>query len=132
MSRAQHSKQSLGAMLIVLGAVFLVDNLNLFPYDITHYLFKWQSIMIIIGVVMLATKPEKNTGIILVAIGAFFLLPEFELLEWISLRTWWPAILIVAGLLIIAMQQDKNGTKEKTAKQDSSGSIEDENRISIK
>ena len=113
MSRKQHSKQTLGAILIVLGSVFLLDNLDLFPYHFAHYIFKWQSLMIIIGTVLLATKPEKNTGIVMVAIGAFFLLPEFEIFRAINLRTWWPAVLIVVGLLFIAMHQESNNKEDK-------------------
>ncbi len=132
MSRKQHSKQTFGAVLIVLGSLFLLDNLDLFPYDLTHYIFKWQSIMIIIGMVILATKPEKNTGIVLVAIGVFFLLPEFEILRFVRLRTWWPALLIVVGLLFIAMHQESNNKEDKFMQNKKKDSAKKKSTIDLK
>ncbi len=132
MSRTQHSKQSLGAVLIVIGSIFLLDNLDLFPYDLARYLFKWQSIMIIIGMVILATKPEKNTGIVLVAIGVFFLLPEFEIFRFVSLRTWWPAVLIVVGLLFIAMHQESNNKEDKLMQNNKKDTAKKNSTIDLK
>jgi predicted membrane protein len=117
MSREQHSKQSFGAILIIIGSVFLIDNLDLFPFDLTHYIFKWQVILIIIGSVLLVNKPEKNTGLILLSIGIFFLLPELQIFQNIEMRTWWPIVLIGIGVLLIITHQEysrnKNNSKDK-------------------
>jgi len=121
MSREQHSKQSFGAILIIIGSVFLIDNLDLIPFDLTHYLFKWQVILIIIGSVLLVSKPEKNTGIILLCIGIFFLLPDLHIFENIEMRIWWPIVLIGVGVLLVA-------THQEYAKKKSGGSENKETR----
>ncbi len=111
MSREQHSKQSFGAILIIIGSVFLIDNLDLIPFNLTHYLFKWQIILIIIGSVLLVNKPEKNTGIILLTIGIIFLIPDLHIFRNIEMRTWWPVALIGVGVVLIISHQEYSKKK---------------------
>jgi hypothetical protein len=119
MSRAQHSKQSIGAVLILLGSFFLIDNLHVFPFSLTHYLFKWQVILIIIGSFLLATKPEKNSGIILLAIGALFLIPELRIFREIEMRTYWPIGLIAVGVFLLISYQNRSEDHKGGKEQDS-------------
>jgi predicted membrane protein len=128
MSREQHSKQSLGAILIIIGAVFLIDNLGLIPIDLSYYLFKWQVILIIIGSVILVTKPQKNSGIVLLCVGIFFLLPDLHIFENIEMRTWWPVALISVGVLLIVSHQEYVKKKNHSAGENETRNISPEKK----
>ena len=65
----------LGVVLIVVGAILILQRLNLIPWDIADLLISWQMILIAIGVFSLLGG-NRTGGIILIGIGGFFLLPE--------------------------------------------------------
>jgi len=95
------NRSAFGAVLIILGALFLLRNLDLIPFSILHYLFSWQGILIIIGSVLLASRPNKSSGLVLITIGIFFMFPHIWHIPGFQMRTWWPVILIVLGLVIM-------------------------------
>ncbi len=81
---------TIGIIIIVVGALLLLGNLDIIDYTIPSFLLSWKSILIIIGLILIANSGNKSTGIILIAIGFIAHLPEF-----------WPLILILLGLYII-------------------------------
>lgn len=85
-----------GILLIVLGSLFLLDNYNLFDFSIPSFVFKWQSILIILGAYLLLNN-SKDSGLILISIGLIGLFPNF-----------WPLLLVVLGLYIIFRQSKGN------------------------
>ena len=108
MAESQNSRIGLGIAFVFFGALFLVDNLGLIPFDLHRYIFNWKGILIIIGTILLATKPNKSSGLILIAIGAFFLIPDIFHLPYIRWNVFWPVILIVIGLVYIMRQRGHN------------------------
>jgi predicted membrane protein len=78
----------IGLMLIVFGALFLLDNYDIyyFPFEI----LSWQYFLIALGLLFLIISKNKTAGIVLVAIGLFNIIPEL-----------WPLIFVIIGLLII-------------------------------
>ena len=113
MSKSDNNKFGLGAILILIGVYFLMRNLDLLPSGFSQYLFSWQGIMIIIGTILLATKPDKATGLILITVGIFFLFPEIWYIPGFNMRTWWPVLLIVVGLLLLAGYQNRDRINSK-------------------
>jgi predicted membrane protein len=105
MSEIQSRRIGFGIALIIFGAFLLIDNLGLIPFNLRYYLFQWEGILIVIGIVMLISNPRKNTGWILIIIGVFFLLPDFVYMPWFRLRVFWPVILIAFGFLYIMRQR---------------------------
>ena len=89
----------LGGILILLGVLFLLDNYNVLSFTIPDYLFQWQVILIIIGLILLASK-NTSSGLTLVIIGLIFLFPDF-----------WPLLLIGLGIYFL-MNQDHQRSKE--------------------
>ncbi|WP_422359449.1 LiaI-LiaF-like domain-containing protein [Reichenbachiella sp.] len=97
----------LGIILIALGGLFLLDNLDLIPYEISYYLFNWKGIMIMIGALFLSSKENKTPGIILMAVGGFFIMSdvlsyEFDWHWYDTRKLFWPVLLIVIGLVILS------------------------------
>lgn len=92
---------SIGLFFILLGAALLVvtnDMLNL--GSIMAY-FTWQAIVIFLGVVLLINL-KFVTGILLIAIGTWFLLDDIYVIvpEFIRI-SYWPSVIILAGLIFI-------------------------------
>lgn len=94
-----------GIVLVIIGLVFLLDNLDVIPYYVPQYIFKWESILIIIGIGMLSTGRRAGVGFILV--GGFFLVPDLFYIPGFYPGDWWPVVLVAVGISIIL--KDRNG-----------------------
>jgi predicted membrane protein len=91
----------LGIVLMFLGLFLIADLADIIPWRLRDFLFTWQALLIFIGLVFLSNKENKGTGIILIVVGSFFLFPRMIHVPdyWHSL--FWPAILIIGGLVVI-------------------------------
>lgn len=92
------NKVILGIILLFIGALLLLDNLNLFDFPVR--ILSWQVIMIIIGTIMIVQR-RNPSGFIIVLIGLFFLTLHVFHISNFTRELFWPAILIMIGLLII-------------------------------
>lgn len=98
----------LGLILVLIGAFLVIDNFNFFPHAIRHIFFSWEMILIVLGVILLATKENKTTGLILVLIGGFFIIPDIFYVPFELRRLFWPAIFILVGLAILFRRSQHN------------------------
>jgi len=91
----------LGIVLMFLGLFLIADLADIVPWRMRDFLFTWQALLIFLGLVFLSNKENKGTGVILIVIGSFFLLPRVIDVPnyWRSL--FWPSILIIMGLVVI-------------------------------
>ena len=105
MSEIQTRRIGLGVALIIVGALFLLENMGLIHLDLRYYLFRWQGILIMIGTIILISDPRRPAGWILISIGGFFLIPEVLDLHWFRFRTYWPLLLIIFGFIYIIRQR---------------------------
>jgi predicted membrane protein len=83
-----HTRVIIGALLIIFGALFLLDNYDIFYFPID--IFDWQYFLIGLGLIFLLITRNKTAGTILLGIGLFNLYPQL-----------WPLIFVAIGLLII-------------------------------
>lgn len=92
----------LGAILIGIGALVLLDNLDLFSF---HFNLGdwWPVILIVLGVVHIIEErnPFDFSGMFLVLLGAVFLMAEMDVIGWGDVWQWWPAVLILLGVSIL-------------------------------
>ena len=97
----------LGIILIALGSLFFLDNLNFFWFDIRHAIFSWHTIFLIIGIVILINHKNSLAGYIFLIIGLFgtarHYIPFFFDFDFGDL---WPLILLVIGLWLILKRRD--------------------------
>ncbi len=91
----------IGALLVGAGLLLLVDHLNLLPFRVRSIIFTWQMLLVVLGLVFLTKRDGRLAGIILLSIGLFFLLPKLTIVPVSAGRLFWPALLIVVGMLII-------------------------------
>jgi predicted membrane protein len=91
-----------GLLIILIGIVFTLDNLNL--ADSREYLQYWPAGLIAIGAAKLwqVRKGHGSAvgGVLFIIVGAWMLLHTLDFIE-ASAFDFWPVLLIVAGSLIV-------------------------------
>ena len=99
----------LGIVLMFLGLFFIADLADIIPWRLRDFLFTWQALLILLGIIFISNKENKGTGIILIVIGSFFLLPRVIHVPnyWSSL--FWPAMLILLGVVVIFSSRRHGG-----------------------
>jgi hypothetical protein len=105
---ANHNRVYLGALIVLVGGVLLLDQLNMIL--IPDWLFNWPAILVLIGIYSGIKHNFSNLGwLVWVFIGVVFLaddaLPGVDVGDFA-----WPAGLILLGVLLIARKsfQRKN------------------------
>lgn len=95
-NRVNNSSVVFGIILIVLGGFFLLDNYGIMEFTIPHFVFQWQSLLMIIGALLIVSSRNRGAGIVLIVIGFLGYLPQF-----------WPILLILLGLFVILKQNNR-------------------------
>lgn len=92
----------LGLAVVTLGVLFLLDSAEVLDAD--RAIDRWWPLLIVAaGVFTLAERPPSVVrGMLLTGVGAVLLLFTTDLLEENAWDYVWPALLIVAGLVIVA------------------------------
>jgi predicted membrane protein len=91
----------LGVVLMFLGLFLIADLADIVPWKLRDFLFTWQALLIFIGLVFLSNKENKGTGVILIIVGSFFLLPRVIDVPYYWRSLFWPSLLILVGLVVI-------------------------------
>ena len=111
MSREQSKNLTLGVLLIIFGSLFLAKNLGVLPNEVFHYVFRWYSWLLMIGIIILVKHPGKPAGFILLGIGSIFLLKDLDIVPYFAVGQLWPIVLIGVGIYYIVRQQSKGVPK---------------------
>jgi predicted membrane protein len=110
----------LGIAAILLGFLFLAKNFGILNYEIRRYIFRWEVLLMFLGVVSFFGRGKRSGGIILFVIGAVFYLRDFFEYDFSFWQLFWPGILIFAGLMIIFRHRLDNNWGEKKSITDDS------------
>ena len=98
----QRSRIVFGAFIIVVGLFALLDNLHLFDsHRVQPY---WPLVFVALGALKLSRAQFGHSllvGMVLMIVGAAMTLQNLGLLHF-QLRDWWPVLLILAGVSVIA------------------------------
>lgn len=65
-----------------------------------HFVFSWQMVLIIVGLILMAGK--RSAGIVLIIIGSIFILPKIFLLPGLTFSFLFPVMLVAIGVAIVA------------------------------
>jgi predicted membrane protein len=90
-----------GLLVLGLGFVWLLHNFNIIGEQAWDVIFSWQMLLIAIGVVNVSNDSSRGIGWILIAIGGFFLVSDIYDLPTSFRHVFWPALLIIIGLVLI-------------------------------
>ncbi len=97
-----NNKVAVGVILILAGLFLILRNTGIFPNFINRVIFSWQMLLVVIGLVMTVNSGKKTAGIIVMAVGAFFMIPLLFGQTIHMYNLFWPAIFIIAGVLFIS------------------------------
>ena len=93
-------------ILVAIGLLLLEFNMDLLPHIWKRFFFSWPMALLVLGIGQLF-KPKFIGGVILSLTGIFFLFskaaniyPDIELYEQF-ISTFWPLLIIIAGVLIL-------------------------------
>ncbi|MFA8434879.1 MAG: LiaI-LiaF-like domain-containing protein [Marinifilaceae bacterium] len=98
MERKQHEKSLFwGILLIAAGGLLVLSNLNIWPYNLEHYLFRWESFVILIGLLLLIVRKQVVGGLFMMAVGGYFLLDDLYFFPCDWQKWFWPVLLLIGG-----------------------------------
>ncbi|WP_163709868.1 LiaF transmembrane domain-containing protein [Mangrovibacterium lignilyticum] len=93
-----------GVVFIAIGAVLILQRLNLIPWSLSDILISWQMLLIAIGALAMM-KGNRVMGVILIGLGTFFILPELFDVPYEVRRLYWPAMLVLIGVALVYRQR---------------------------
>jgi predicted membrane protein len=95
----------IGILLVIAGFILILEKTTVLPAPIDNFIddiiFSWQMLLIVIGVITLAGSGNKTPGIVLIAVGGFFLIPDLFSDYFRSFNFFWPALFIVIGVVLL-------------------------------
>lgn len=97
----QNNRIIIGVILVLLGVFLVMRNSGIFPNFIENVIFSWPMLLVTIGLVItLSSAGGKTSGIIIMAVGGFFLIPII-FRETFDVNMFWPSIFIIIGVIFI-------------------------------
>jgi predicted membrane protein len=105
----------LGIGIMVAGLLFLANNFGLLDYEIRRYIFRWEVIPILLGIsFILGRNHNRTTGVVLLVIGVMLYSRDFLHFHFNFWQIFWPAVLIMAGFMIIFRHRiDRGNPKDQ-------------------
>lgn len=90
-----------GLLIMTAGILLYLFNTGILAPEYKSIVFSWQSLLIGFGFISLFSSHKRISGIVLIVLGAFFLLPKLNIenLKMITQNGW--AIALVAGGVLI-------------------------------
>jgi predicted membrane protein len=100
------SNRALIGIVLVLAGLFLVmRNTGVFPDFIDSVVFSWPMLLVVIGLIMTLGSSEKTGGIIVMAVGGFFIIPLIFRETFHMYNMFWPSIFIIVGIIFIVSRR---------------------------
>jgi len=89
-----------GIVVLAAGVALLLKNVEIITPEDSEVIFSWQMLIIAIGFINLFGR-GTGFGFILMLVGGFFLASEFYGLPVEFSKVFWPALLILAGIMVV-------------------------------
>jgi predicted membrane protein len=101
----KNNRAIIGVVLVLVGLFLVMRNTGIFPDFIDHVIFSWPMLLVAIGLVMTLGGAEKTSGVIVMAVGAFFLIPTIFRETFHAYNMFWPSIFIIIGVIFIVSRR---------------------------
>jgi predicted membrane protein len=95
----------IGVVLVIAGLFLVIRNTGFFPEFIDNVVFSWPMLLVAIGLVMTLGATEKTAGIIVMAVGGFFMIPLLFRETFHMYNMVWPSIFIIVGVIFIVSRR---------------------------
>ncbi len=96
-----NNRTLIGVVLVLAGLFLVIRNTGFFPEFIDNVIFSWPMLLVAIGLVMTLGASEKTGGIIVMAVGGFFMIPLLFRETFHMYNMFWPSIFIIIGVIFI-------------------------------
>jgi len=97
----QNNRAIVGIILVLVGLFLVMRDTGIFPDFIENVIFSWPMLLVTIGLVItIGSSGGKTSGVIVMAVGAFFLIPHI-FRETFNVDMFWPSIFIIIGIIFI-------------------------------
>lgn len=100
-----NNKTLIGVVLVLAGLFLVIRNTGFFPEFIDNVIFSWPMLLIAIGFVMTLGASEKSAGVIVMAVGGFFMIPLVFRETFHMYNMFWPSIFIIIGVVFIVSRR---------------------------
>ncbi len=95
----------IGILLVLAGLFLVIRNTGIFPDFIDHVVFSWPMLLVAIGLIMTLGASEKTAGVIVMAVGGFFMIPLLFRETFHMYNMFWPSIFIIIGVIFIVTRR---------------------------
>jgi len=100
-----------GIIFLLIGIFLFIRSLDL---DVPAWLFSWQTLLIVVGCLVLLISQFKNWGgLIMILVGCIFFVKEYIALSYDVTRFIWPAVFVVVGLALIFGKRQESTMKDR-------------------
>jgi predicted membrane protein len=97
-----NNRAIIGVILVIAGLFLVIRNTGFFPDIIDNVVFSWPMLLVTIGLIMtVGSSGAKTSGVIVMAVGAFFLIPRIFSETFHNYNMFWPSIFIIIGVTFI-------------------------------
>lgn len=97
---ASRTSVFVGVLLIILGGLWMMTNLNVLPTRIFDVVFSWQMLIIVLGLYLVVVR-NYWVGGSLMAVGTLFLLTDYLHIHIPVVEVFLPAVVIAMGVGMI-------------------------------
>lgn len=94
-------KVMIGVLIVGLGVTWLLHNMGMLSHTAWDAIISWQTLLIAIGLINVVNGHGRGFGVILIAVGGFFLLGEFYHIPLTLRKAFWPSLLILGGVFLL-------------------------------
>ena len=112
-NRTVGSRVVLGAVLIVIGLLFLGRSAGVISLNLPYIIFSFPFILSVMGILIMVNSRKRILGAIFFVIGMFFLIPRIFPFIYYDEDIIVPIIIILLGCLIVFKQRAKNVLKDR-------------------
>jgi predicted membrane protein len=93
----------LSLLLLCSGIMLILGNMGIIDKSLLHYVFSWQSLLIVIGVFLMIRGLRSHwfASFVLISVGTVFLIDEIYAFETKAPDIIWPLLLIILGIGIM-------------------------------
>jgi predicted membrane protein len=97
-----NNRAIIGVILVIAGLCLVIRNTGFFPDFIDNVIFSWPMLLVTIGLIItIGSSGAKTSGIIVMAVGAFFMIPRVFSETFHVYNLFWPSIFIIIGVIFI-------------------------------
>lgn len=106
-SKMNLKRIAIGVIIMLFGIVLLLRNMDMLDPFWSSVIFSWPMILIAIGTINVFGK-KPWFGVVLLAVGLFFISPKFLAYDFNVIRLFWPVVILVIGTFLVIAGLKKN------------------------